>query len=113
MVLVLWSAFIMAIVYKYAKILINLFDKNENLSINDDDIVGHASYSDSESDSESDSDYIGALPDDPREPCDSFMNDFYEETTFTTDWLALNDEEKLRRLDKELDEYMSNSKCDE
>ena len=91
MVVVLWLSFVMAFIYKYA---INMFSRPKPFIV-DDDIVGHASYSDSGTDSETD------------EPDDNYMRDFYDETTLTPEWLALSNDEKKKRLDKDIDEYMS------
>jgi hypothetical protein len=99
MVLVLWWSFTMAFVYKYAQTIINLFKRYDPAILDDDDeLVGHASFSDSEEEDEEDD-----LPDGP-------MRDFYEETTLSPEWITLSEEEKRARLDKDLDEYMSKSK---
>lgn len=82
----------MAFIYKYAQTVINLFKRYEPAILDDDGLVGHASFSDNE------------------EEVDGPMRDFYEETTLSPEWLALSEEEKRERLDKELDEYMSKSK---
>jgi hypothetical protein len=100
MVLVLWWSFVMAFIYKYAQTVINLFKRYDPAILDDDDdgLVGHASFSDNEEEEEED------------EEVDDPMRDFYEETTLSPEWLALSEEEKRERLDKELDEYMSKSK---
>ena len=99
MVLVLWWSFVMAFIYKYAQTVINLFKRYDPAILdddNDDGLVGHASFSDNEEEEE--------------EEIDDPMRDFYDETTLSPEWLALSEEEKRERLDKELDEYMSKSK---
>jgi len=42
---------------------------------------------------------------------DDDVIDFYNETTFTPEWLKLSDDEKRKKLDDDLDKYMSQIKC--
>jgi hypothetical protein len=37
---------------------------------------------------------------------DDDVIDFYNETTFTPEWLKLSDDEKRKKLDDDLDKYM-------
>ena len=67
---------------------------SQPVDYSDDDLVGHASFSDND-DSEEDE---NEMPD--------YMADFYEETTFSPEWLALTDEEKSSKLDEDLGRYM-------
>ena len=113
MVLVLWWSFVMAFIYKYAQTVINLFRRYDPVILDDDGVVGHASFSDSDDDSRttfSDSDDDSLSDSDDDEVLYEPMRDFYEETTLSPRWLALSEEEKRERVDKELDEYMSKSK---
>ena len=73
---------------------------DDNVYITDDIIYGKHPMSDS--DDESDSDY--------EESEDDVLDDFYEETTLTEEWLSKTDEEKKQILDKEIDEYMEQKK---
>ena len=91
----------MAFIYKYAQTVINLFKRYDPEILDDDGLVGHASFSDNEEDD---------VEEEEEEEIDDPMRDFYEETTLSPEWLALSEEEKRERLDKELDEYMSKSK---
>ena len=95
----------MAVIYKYAQTVINLFGRHDPAILDDDSIVGHATFSDSDDDSRT-----SFSDSDDEEEIDDSMRDFYEETTLSPRWLALSEEEKRERLDKELDEYMSKSK---
>ena len=101
MVLILWWSFVMAVIYKYSQTVVNLFRRYDPVIL-DDDLVGHASFSDSDGD-ETEEDEDEDVPDGP-------MRDFYDETTLSPEWTAMSEEEKRERLDKELDEYMSKSK---
>jgi hypothetical protein len=75
----------------------------------DDEMVGHASFSDVEDEEDedeiedSDSDSIF----DPDENVPEDLKDFYEESNFSDDWKSLTENEKKKILDKEIDEYMS------
>ena len=80
MVVVFWWSFVMALIFKYAQTVINMFKHYDPMLLDEEE-----------------------LPDGP-------MKDFYEETTLSHEWLTLNEEEKRERLDKELNEYMSKSK---
>ena len=77
------------------------------IDLNDDDdvddgMVGHSSFSDVEDEEDEEDSTDENVPED--------LRDFYEESNFSDDWKALTDDEKLKILDKEIDDYMSQKK---
>lgn len=96
---------IILMVFKYSEEIQRMF----GVYTEDNDIVTGGDSSEESSDEsseESDSEeYSG--------PEDDTMDDFYEETTLTDEWLSKPDDEKKRILDKEIDEYMAQKKQNE
>jgi len=79
----------------------------------DDGMVGHASFSDVEDEEDEDGEIEDSDEDstfDPDENIPEDLRDFYEESNFSDDWRKLSDDEKLKILDKDLDDYMSQKK---
>ena len=91
----LWGIFLITVVNTFPK-------KSKYIDDEDEDLVGHASFSDDDEDDEDyDEDYDeDDIPDD--------MRDFYDESTQTEEWKALTDYQKKNLLDKELDDLMKN-----
>lgn len=116
--LFLWTLATIAIVNRFPtffqKIMKYRIDFNDSDSDSevDDGMVGHASFSDV--DDEEDEDGIEDSDEDstfdPDENIPEDLRDHYEESTYTDEWKALTDDEKLKILDKEIDDYMSQKK---
>ena len=91
---------------KYSEAIQKLFGFyiDDNKYIEDDMLYAKHPMSDSEDESEiySEDESDCELDDD--------LEDFYEETTLTDEWLSKTDEEKRIILDKEIDEYMERKK---
>ena len=47
-----------------------------------------------------------ALPNNSEEIVDCYMKDFYEETVLSEEWKVLTDNEKLEKLDNDIDDYI-------
>jgi len=47
------------------------------------------------------------------DPDDEIMNDFYEESEQSEEWMRLTDKEKLDKLDADLDEYMKQGRLNQ
>ena len=63
---------------------------------------------DSLSDSDDSSDTVSSS-----DPDDEIMNDFYEESEQSEEWMRLTDKEKLDKLDADLDEYMKQGRLNQ
>ena len=94
---------------KYAKFMLNIFGFDKKSEIIDDEIsYGRHPMSDSDSDYEdSDTDSESFFEYEEEMPC--YMEDFYEETTLTHEWLKKSDAEKKKILDDDIDNYMKNT----
>ena len=102
-----FTAFIFTLMLvKYSEAIQKLFGFyiDDNKYIEDDMLYAKHPMSDSEDESEiySEDESDCELDDD--------LEDFYEETTLTDEWLSKTDEEKRIILDKEIDEYMERKK---
>ena len=109
--LFMWTLATIAFVNRFPaffnKIMRYRIDFDDSDSEVDDEMVGHASFSDVEDEEDeiedSDSDSIF----DPDENVPEDLKDFYEESNFTDDWKKLSELEKKEILDKEIDDYIS------
>lgn len=113
--LVLWTLATIAIVNRFPiffqRIMKYRIDFDEDDI--DDGMVGHASFSDVEDEEDEDGEIEDSDEDstfDPDENVPEDLRDFYEESNFSDEWRALTDDEKLKILDKEIDDYMSQKK---
>ena len=102
-----FTAFIFTLMLvKYSEAIQKLFGFyiDDNKYIEDDMLYAKHPMSDSEDESEiySEDESDCELDDD--------LEDFYEETTLTDEWLSKTDEEKRIILDKAIDEYMERKK---
>lgn len=107
--LIAWTIIMIMSINRFPSIFKKLFayritfhDDSDSES-DDDDYVGHASFSDNddELDRNSESEY------NPYEDEPEYMKDLYEESTFPARWHNLTEEEKKDVLDEELDKYMA------
>ena len=91
------AIFFTLLALKYSEFIQKLFGVyvDDNQYIEDEMVYGKHPMSDSE---DEESEY-SELDDD--------LEDFYEETTLSEEWLSKTDEEKKQLLDKEIDEYMT------
>lgn len=100
------SVFVTFIVYitvKYSESIQKLIGiyVDDNDVVEDDIIYGKHPMSDD------DDEYTS---DDEDDELDDYLEDFYEETTLTDEWMEKTDEEKREILDREIDEYMYQKK---
>ena len=101
----MWGIFLITVVNTFPKKSKYIDDEDE-----DQDLVGHASFSDDDDDDDED-DYDDEDDDYDEDEDDDIpddMRDFYDESTQTEEWKALTDYQKKNLLDKELDDLMKN-----
>lgn len=94
-------------VFNYSRFITWIFSKIEKENDYEDEIC----YSKHPmSDSEDEDEVEEEEEDEDEEELEDFMKDFYEETTFSQEWLNKTDQEKREILDRELDVYMNKVK---
>jgi len=89
-------------VYNYSRFVSWIFSNIEKE--NDEDEICYSKHPMSDSEDEDE------VEDEEEEELEDFMKDFYEETTFSQEWLNKTDQEKREILDRELDVYMNKVK---
>ena len=95
-------------VFNYSRFITWIFSK---IDYEDEICYSKHPMSDSEDeDEDEDEDENENEDEDDEEELEDFMKDFYEETTFSQEWLNKTDQEKREILDRELDVYMNKVK---
>ena len=105
------AIFFTVLALKYSEFIQKLLGiyVDDNQYISDEMVYGKHPMSDSE---DEESEYSEDEESEDSE-LDDDLEDFYEETTLSEEWLSKTDEEKKQILDKEIDEYMAQKKHSE
>ena len=90
----------------YSKFVTYIFSKLDKKSVWNDDEICYSKHPMSDSEDEYEDEDEDEEEEEEEEE-EEYMKDFYEETTFSNEWLEKTDQEKREILDRDLDNYMN------
>ena len=90
----------------YSKFVTYIFSKLDKKSVWNDDEICYSKHPMSDSEDEYEEEDEDEEEEEEEEE-EEYMKDFYEETTFSNEWLEKTDQEKREILDRDLDNYMN------